>query len=67
LSIFDLKTSMPAHGKPGGDRRVGLGKSTRQAPAQVDAMMSSGFRFAQRSVQIIPPGSKILLVETALD
>ena len=58
---------MPAHGKPDGDRRVGLGNATRQAPAQVDAMVWSGLRFAQGSVQIVPPGPKIPLVETALN
>jgi hypothetical protein len=45
----------------------GAGQGTREAPAQVDAMVLSGIRFAQRSVQIVPPGPKMFLVETALD
>jgi hypothetical protein len=65
--MADADESMPAQGEPGGDRRVGLGKATSEAPAQVDAMVLSGLRFAQRFVQIVPPGPKIFLVETALD
>jgi hypothetical protein len=34
---------------------------------RTDAMVLSGIRFAQRSVQTVPPGPKIFLVETALD